>query len=170
MFGFSFFGLMLLLSPFFIGLTKPEDATKENKEFLITVTNTKNEMNITEYIVTINTLQLVEKGTIKPTCEDIMFTLLIDEDENKEIEIPHFLENGCGITNSNFWIKQPTPLNTKNETEFYLSGTPATTKIKVYYGIAKSITSWMQNDNFIIPSAGQCESVLGKSLENNFFF
>lgn len=137
----------------------------------ISISNTLNLKNVTEFVIPLNTKKLLEEGKIKSgECIDILFT---ESSDGIERIVPHFLENLCGITNSNFWVTLDNPLNIIKT--LVDSQEPAVSKLNLYYGKEESqITesNWMKNEYFLIPKAGNCgtdDLKIEDNEENDFF-
>jgi Uncharacterized conserved protein len=63
---------------------------------------------LTDYqvMLSVNTANLISQGKLKSDCSDIRFTYLNTSDD-KEYEIPYWIESGCNTTNTRIWIKVP---------------------------------------------------------------
>jgi Uncharacterized conserved protein len=85
--------------------------------------------NLTDYqvMLRVSTYSLISAGKMRSDCGDIRFTYLNTLD-NKEYEIPYWIESGCNSSNTIIWIKVPyIPAN-------------GTTTIYMYYGNPKAVS------------------------------
>ena len=76
--------------------------------------------------VTLNTASLITAGKLQSDCDDLRFT------NESDLEIPYFIESGCGTTNTTIWFKTQT-------------ASANTSLIWVYYGNPSASSG--QNEN-----------------------
>jgi Uncharacterized conserved protein len=79
-------------------------------------------------MLTVNTANLISAGKMRSNCGDIRFTYLNTSD-NKEYEIPYWIESRCNTANTIIWIKVPYIPANGNATVYMYYGNPDATSI-----------------------------------------
>jgi Uncharacterized conserved protein len=83
---------------------------------------------LTDYqvMLSVNTANLISQGKLKSDCSDIRFTYLNTSDD-KEYEIPYWIESGCNTASTRIWIKIPYIPANGNATVYMYYGNPDAT-------------------------------------------
>ncbi len=100
----------------------------------ITIDNTSNSSNLTDYqvLLTFDTQTLISQGKMRSDCGDIRFT-----DSNGTTLLNYWIESGCNTTQTKVWIKVPSIPASSNKT------------IYVYYGNSNATSASNGDATFI---------------------
>jgi len=92
----------------------------------ITIDNTSNSNNLTDYqvLVTLNTQSLISSGKMRNDCGDIRFT-----DSNGTTLLNYWLESGCNTTLTKIWVKVPLIPANSTKTIYIYYGNPSATSL-----------------------------------------
>jgi Uncharacterized conserved protein len=92
-------------------------------------------------MLTVNTANLISAGKMRSDCGDIRFTYLNTSD-NKEYEIPYWIESGCNTASTRIWIKVPyIPVN-GNVTVYMYYGNPNAVSMSNGSAVFELFTDW----------------------------
>ncbi len=85
-------------------------------------------VNITEYqiMITFNSSKLISEGKMRDDCGDLRFSWL-NKSSGEEVEIPYFLDYGCGEGETVVWVKVPLVYANNVTTIYMYYGNPAVT-------------------------------------------
>jgi prepilin-type N-terminal cleavage/methylation domain-containing protein len=99
----------------------------------ITINNTSNSNNLTDYqvLVTLDTQSLISAGKMRSDCGDIKFT-----DSDGQTLLNYWLESGCNTTNTRIWVKVLSiPANSTKTIYVYYGNLGATSASKMWDNI-----------------------------------
>jgi len=95
----------------------PKYEFKYSREIIIDNTQSSNNLNDYQILVTIDTSYLISNNYLKNDCSDIRFL-----DSDKKTLLNYWIESGCNTQNTRIWVKVSSILANSKKVIYFVSG------------------------------------------------